>query len=98
VQVSKRDIPPTGKEKFGKAYLQHFGKYVFLHHSVMHSDRTTTNLDSIQDQIVVLAAYLDDAWNRTASHAYARTTSAITAVTVHRKKADLGEATIIERL
>jgi hypothetical protein len=30
----------------------------------MNSNGTPTNLDSIQDQIVVLATYLDNAWNR----------------------------------
>ena len=29
----------------------------------MHSNGTPANLDSIQDQIVVLATYLDKAWD-----------------------------------
>jgi hypothetical protein len=36
---------------------------MFLHHGIMHSNGTPTNLDSIQDQIVVLATYLDKAQN-----------------------------------
>jgi hypothetical protein len=49
----------------------------------MHSDGTATNFDSVQDKVIMLAAYLDGAiivveWKE--SHTNARATSEITAV------------------
>ena len=56
----------------------------------MHSNGTSTNLYSIQDQIVVLATYLDNAWNKRA----ATTTSAIKDETKHTN-ANLRDASVI---
>jgi len=66
----------------------------------MHSDRTPSNLDSIEDKIVVLATYLDDARNgKRAPHMpeHQQQTSAITAATAHTD-ADLGDSPVIQSL
>ena len=60
----------------------------------MDSNGTPTNLDSIQDQIVVLATYLDNAWNRK----QAANTSATSAIkdAITQENANLGDASVIQ--